>query len=111
MTSASSTIILSTCEGSSPARRFLQAIVGQQLPVSTESNPTDELRIVPLEGFQELAGRVEQMYNFIEASTDSDATAVKAERWLQTLGLSWPQCFDSFPYTLATDLKKADAQV
>jgi hypothetical protein len=36
--------------------------------------------------------------------------AVKAERWLQTLGLAWPQCFDSLPYTLATDLKKADAQ-
>ena len=93
-----------------PGETFFQAIVGQQLPVSTESNPTDELRIVPLEGFQELAGRVEQMYNFIEASTDSDAAAVKAERWLQTLGLSWPQCFDGLPYTLATDLKKADAQ-
>ncbi len=93
-----------------PAETFFEAIVGRQLPVSDESNPTDELRIVPLESFQELVGRVEQMYNFIETSTDSDAPAVKAERWLQTLGLSWPQCFDSLPYSLANDLKKPDAQ-
>ena len=76
------------------------------MPVSPESNPTDDLRIVPLEGFQELVARVEQMYNYIANSTDSDPLAVKAERWLQTLGLSWPQCFDSLPYTFANDLKK-----
>jgi len=93
-----------------PGETFFQAIVGQQQPVSMESNPTDELRIVPLEGFWELVGRVEQMYNFIETSTDSDAQPVKAERWLQTLGLSWPQCFDSLPFTLANDLKRADSQ-
>lgn len=93
-----------------PAEMFFQGIVGRLLPVSDESNPTDELRIVPLEGFQELVGRVEQMYNFIETSTDSDALAVKAERWLQMLGLSWPQCFDSLPYKLANDLKKPDTQ-
>ena len=93
-----------------PAETFFQAIVGRLLRVSDESNPTDELRIVPLEGFQDLVGRVEQMYNFIETSTDSDTLAVKAERWLQMLGLSWPQCFDSLPYTLANDLKKSDVQ-
>jgi hypothetical protein len=93
-----------------PSETFFQAIVGRQLPVSDESNPTDELRIVPIEGFQDLVSRVEQMYNFIETSTDSDTLAVKAERWLQTLGLSWPQCFDSLPYTLANDLKKPDVQ-
>lgn len=93
-----------------PTETFFQAIVGRQLPVSDESNPTDELRIVPIEGFQDLVGRVEQMYDFIETSTDSDTPAVKAERWLQTLGLSWPQCFDSLPYTLANDLKKPEAQ-
>jgi len=93
-----------------PTETFFQAIVGRQLPVSDESNPTDQLRIVPLDGFQELVGRVEQMYNFIETSTDSDPAAVKAERWLQTLGLSWPQCFDSLPFVLANDLKRADSQ-
>jgi len=93
-----------------PGEIFFQAIVGRELPVSTESNPTDELRIVPLEGFRELAGRVEQMFNFIEASTDSDPTPVKAERWLQTLGLSWPLCFDSLPFALANDLKRVDSQ-
>ena len=93
-----------------PGEVFFQAIVGRQLPVSVESNPTDELRIVPLEGFVELVNRVEQMYNFIETSIDSDPLPVKAERWLQTLGLSWSQCFDSLPFTLANDLKKADNQ-
>jgi hypothetical protein len=93
-----------------PGETFFQAIVGLPLPVSAESNPPNELRIVPLEEFQELAARVEQMYDFIEVSTDNDAPAVKVERWLQTLGLSWPQCFDGLAYTLANDLKRADAQ-
>jgi len=93
-----------------PGEVFFQAIVGRQLPVSVESNPTDELRIVPLEGFVELVNRVEQMYNFIETSTDSDPLPVKAERWLQALGVSWPLCFDSLPFTLANDLKRADSQ-
>ncbi|HXL25318.1 MAG TPA: hypothetical protein VN952_01495 [Chthoniobacterales bacterium] len=31
-----------------PTETFFQAIVGRQLPVSDESNPTDELRIVPI---------------------------------------------------------------
>jgi len=92
-----------------PGETFFQAIVGRTLPVSNESNPPDDLRVVPLESFHELLGRVEQMYNFIESSTDSDPVAVKAERWLQALGLSWPQCFDSLPFKMATDLKKVDA--
>jgi hypothetical protein len=91
-----------------PGEMFLQAIVGPRLAVSEESNPTDELRIVPLEGFQDLVGRIEEMYNFIETSTDSDPLPVKAERWLQALGLAWPQCFDSLPFTLAKDLKKSE---
>jgi hypothetical protein len=81
-----------------PGESFFQAITGPMLPVSDESNPPDELRILPLEGFQELVGRVEEMFNFIESATDSDAAEVKVERWLQTLGLSWPQCFESLPY-------------
>lgn len=89
---------------------FIQVIVGRLLPVSEESNPTDELRIVPIEGFQELASRVEKLYDFIEASTDNDSMAVKAERWLQSLGLSWPQCVDSLRYALANDLKKSTEQ-
>lgn len=93
-----------------PEERFYQAIVGRTLMVSKESTPPEQLRIVPLEGFQELAVRVEQMYSFIESSTDSDSLSVKAERWIQNLGLSWPDCFDSLPYTLATDLKRGDAR-
>lgn len=94
-----------------PDEMFLQAIVGRLLPVSIESNPPDDLRIVPLEAFHELLGRIEQMYGFIESSKDSDATAVKAERWLQALGLSWPVCFESLSFKLATDLKSANERV
>jgi len=89
---------------------FFLGIVGRSLPVSDESNPPAELRIVPLEGFHDLANRVEQMFNFIESSTDTDPVEVKVERWLRHLGLSWPQCFDSLPYKLATDLQRPDAQ-
>jgi hypothetical protein len=93
-----------------PGEAFFQSIVGPILPVSDESNPPDELRIVPLEGFQELAARVEQMYDFIDSSTDGDTPEVKAERWLQSMGLAWPQCFDGLSYSLASDLRRAYGQ-
>jgi hypothetical protein len=93
-----------------PGEIFFQSIVGPLLLVSDESNPSDELRIVPLEGFQDLAARVEQMYDFIDSSTDGDPPEVKAERWLQSMGLTWPQCFESLSYSLASDLKRRDVQ-
>ena len=93
-----------------PDETFFQSIVGPLLPVSDESNPPEDLRIVPLEGFQELATRVEQMYDFIDSSTDSDPLEVKAERWLQSMGLTWPQCFDSLSHSLASDLQRNRGQ-
>jgi hypothetical protein len=93
-----------------PRETFFQSIVGPLLPVSDESNPPDELRIVPLEGFQDLAARVEQMYDLIDSSTDGDPPEVKAERWLQSMGLAWPLCFDSLSYSLACDLKRQDGE-
>ncbi len=89
-----------------PGETFFQGIIGPLLPVSDECHPPEALRIVPLEGFQDLAARVEQMYAHIESSTDSDPPEVKAERWLQFMGLAWPQCFDSLSHSLAADLQR-----
>lgn len=93
-----------------PGETFFQSIVGSLLPVSDESNPPEGLWIVPLEGFQDLAARVEQMYDYIDSSTDSDPPEVKAERWLQSMGLAWPQCFDGLPHSLASDLQRGHEQ-
>lgn len=93
-----------------PGETFFQSIVGPLLPVSDESNPPEGLWIAPLEGFQDLAARVEQMYDYIDSSTDSDPPEVKAERWLQSMGLAWPQCFDSLPHSLASDLQRKHEQ-
>jgi hypothetical protein len=86
-----------------PGEQFFQCIVGPLLPVSDESNPPQELRIVPLV-------RIEQLYDFIGSSTDSDTPEVKAERWLLSMGLTWPQCFDSLSHSLASDLQRHHAQ-
>jgi hypothetical protein len=48
------------------------------------------------------------MYEFIDSSTDGDPSEVKAERWLQFMGLTWPQCFDSLSHSLAIDLQRSD---
>jgi len=68
----------------------------------------DDLRIVSLEEFQELAERVRMMYDYIAASTDKDPLPVKAQRWLSYLGLEWPQCFEALPFSLATDLQREE---
>lgn len=85
---------------------FILAIVGRELPVSQESHPPADLRIIPIEGLQELTERVRKMYEYIEASVDSDPLPVKAQRWLGYLGLTWPACVNALPYSLATDLQR-----
>jgi hypothetical protein len=73
--------------------------------VSQKSNPPDDLRIVQLEEFQNLTQRVEDLYNYLESSTDNDAAPIRVERWLISLGLNWPDCFEALSYKLAIDLK------
>jgi hypothetical protein len=43
-------------------------MVGRKLPVSSNANPSDDLLIVPLEQFIQLAGRLEEMFEYIESS-------------------------------------------
>ncbi len=87
---------------------FYKTIVGPILPVSRQCHPPEDLRIVSLEEFQELAERVQMMYDYIAASTDNDPLPARAQRWLSHLGLEWPQCFDALPFSLATDLQREE---
>jgi Helicase C-terminal domain/Type III restriction enzyme, res subunit len=89
-----------------PKESFIKGIVGRSLPVSAESNPPEDLRIIPLEGFQELTERARSLYEYIAAAPDSDPAPVKAQRWLGYLGLVFPACVDALSYSLATDLQQ-----
>jgi Type III restriction enzyme, res subunit/Helicase C-terminal domain len=89
-----------------PGETFFKTIVGPILPVSRQSHPPEDLRVVSLEEFQKLAERVKMMNNYIATSTDGDPLPVRAQRWLSYLGLEWPQCFDALPFSLATDLQR-----
>ena len=92
-----------------PGQIFFKAIVGRTLQVSRESNPPDDLRIVPLEEFQKLAERVRLMYEYIASSTDGDEVSVQAQRWLSFLGLEWPKCFEALAFSSALDLQRDEA--
>jgi hypothetical protein len=85
---------------------FLKVIVGRLLTVSRESNPPDDLRIIELEEFQKLAHRVSELYVFINASTDGDTLPVRAQRFIEFLGLEWPKCVEGLAFSLATDLQR-----
>lgn len=87
--------------------KFRKVIVGRILPVSSASNPPEDLWIIGLEAFLELLMRVEQLYTLIEAATDNDPLAERAARFLQPLGLCWPECIDALPRRLAVDLQKS----
>lgn len=84
---------------------FFKAIIGRKLPVSANANPPDDLQIVPLEQFTELAGRVEEMLEYVESAAHEHDTAVCVEKALRAFGLSWPQCLTSLESYLATDLR------
>lgn len=86
--------------------KFLKVIVGRLLAVSRESHPPDDLRIIELEEFQKLAHRVSELYAFINASTDGDTLPVRAQRFIEFLGLDWPKCVEGLAFSLATDLQR-----
>ena len=89
-----------------PKEQFFQAIIGRHVAVTQACSPPDDLRIIALEEFQRLTEHMKQMYDFVEASTDGDDIAVVVERWLRTLGLLWPSCFDALSYATAVQLQK-----
>lgn len=79
-------------------------IVGKLFPVSKESNPPDELRVLPLDGFHDLAARTEELYVALSGLTHEDLEA-RLESSLRDRGLCWPSCWNSLPGKLATDLQ------
>jgi hypothetical protein len=85
---------------------FLKVIVGRLLPVSRESHPAADLRIIELEEFKKLTARVVQLYEYINASTDGDELSVRAQRLIEFLGLEWPKCLDGLAFSLASDLQR-----
>lgn len=80
-------------------------IVGRKLSVSRDSNPPGDLRIVSLEQFHALADRIEEFYEYLQGATTGQDTAICAEYGLNSLGLSFPKCFESLESWLAIDLK------
>lgn len=88
-----------------PGERFYKIMVGRKLPVSSNANPPDDLLIVPLEQFVQLAGRLEEMLEYVESSAHETDAAVCIEKALAAFGLAWPQCLTSLESYLAVDLR------
>ena len=84
---------------------FHKVIVGHKLPVSSNANPPEDLVIIPMEQFTELASRLGEMIEFVESSAHESDIAVCVEKALAAFGLSWPQCLTSLESYLAVDLQ------
>jgi hypothetical protein len=91
-----------------PQENFRKVIVGRYLRVSADCHPPENLRVIQLERFQELADRVKQLYQALLDSHSNEPIEVVAERWVRELGLKWPSCIDALPSKLALDLQNDD---
>ncbi len=92
-----------------PGDDFRKVIVGRYLRVSDECHPPEDLRVIQLEAFQELADRLRQLYQALLDSHSNETAPVVAERWLRELGLKWPSLIDGLPSKLAVDLQTDEA--
>ena len=81
------------------------SLVGHFSKVADDANPSPELTVIELGGFQELVGRVKTLYNEIDAGDKNDLEG-RFAAWLEYNGLVWPRCVESLPNRLAIDLKK-----
>lgn len=88
-----------------PNEDIRKVIVGRYLRVSADCHPPEDLRVIQLEAFQELADRVKTLYQALIDSHSNEPIEVVAERWLRELGLKWPLCIDGLPSKLAVDLQ------
>jgi hypothetical protein len=88
-----------------PGETYRKVIVGRWLQVSSDCHPPDDLLIVPVESFHDLADRVRQLYQFVLGPDSGETPEAVAERWLSVLGLKWPACIDNLPSKLAVDLQ------
>lgn len=89
-----------------PKERFYLVIVGRELPVSPECHPPEDLRIIEIDHFTRLAESVHQLYSAVLNDDGSEKTEVTVQRWLDHLGLNWPNCLEALPSVLAIDLQR-----
>ena len=80
-------------------------IVGRKLPVSSNANPPDDLLVIPLEQFVELANRLGEMFDYVESAARESDVAVCVQKALVAFGLVWPQCLTALESYLAADLR------
>jgi len=90
---------------------FRKIIVGRELRVSKECHPPDDLQIIEIDHFRNLAQKVKACYEAIEGSPEGEQLPVLVQRWLDSFGLAWPDCLDSLPSVLAVDLQRPEADV
>lgn len=83
---------------------FRKVIVGPLLRVSPESNPPDDLLIVEVGAFVDLATRTRELYASL-ATAGPDGARDLAAWTIEMSGLAWPNCIDSMPSRLAVDLQ------
>ncbi len=85
---------------------FEEVIIGRELPVASESNPPENLKIIPLGQFHDLADRTRTLYDRLQDTENGgEPLEIQVQRQLDILGLDWPRCINSLQSTLATDLK------
>jgi hypothetical protein len=92
-------------KGRYPGETFEHLIIGPHLMVSSETNPPESLRVVEVEEFALLAGRLRQALEFVENTGLGIDLAVRVEQALGYYGLLWPACIDGLQSRLAIDLK------
>lgn len=55
-----------------------------------------------------MAGRLEELIQFVDSASHGDDMAAVIERSMRYLGLTWPNCIDSLESSLAIDLKQPE---
>ena len=81
------------------------SIVGPQIPISKQANPSSTLQVVELDSMRDLLSRAKSMHEAIEAGDKANLEQV-FQAWLEYYGLTWPICVESLDSALAIDLKK-----
>jgi hypothetical protein len=87
-----------------PDEAFRKVIVGKKLRVSDDANPPQDLCVITLDPFQNVAARLEELYQYVGAASKSDDVEVCVERGLNSLGLVFPNCVDALESSLVVDL-------
>jgi hypothetical protein len=88
-----------------PGEEFDCVIVGPAHSVSRDANPPPTLRVIGVEEFAQLAGRLRLALEFVENAGPAVELSVRVQQGLHHHGLLWPACISGLPSRLAIDLK------